>query len=165
MKSKLLAIALSVALVFPLAGCSSLQKAQKVSAVIEAVVEVAKAETSVVPAADQVAYTSFVTLTDALHTQLDACINSANGMTKGAKFLACFNGFAAGLNSPAELAQLRVLSQGSQRKVQLYLVGIIAGVNVAVSYFGGSPVAAPVLTQAPSAAELNALKVRVMGGL
>lgn len=147
-------------------GCTPLQKAQGFANVIGGILAIAQAEAPAVPAADQAIYNSFVNLGLSLESQLQACIVSANsGMTKSGKFLACFNGFAAGVASPVEQAQLRLLSPGTGKKVQLYLVGVIAGVNVAVQQFGGAKVAAPVVGPAPAAAELRELRIQVERGL
>lgn len=160
---------LAVAVLFVaafLAGCTPLEKAQGFANAISAILAVAQAEAPSVPPADQAGYNGFVTLGFSLESQLQACIVSANsGMTKGGKFLACFNGFAAGLASPAEQAQLRLLSVGTGKKVQLYLVGIVAGVNVAVREFGGNKIQAPVVGPAPTTAEFRAFEARVMRGL
>lgn len=149
-----------------LIGCSALQKAQTAANVIGAILAVAQAEVPAVPPADQAGYSGFVTLGQSLDSQLQACIVAANtGVTKSGKFLACFNGFAAGLGSPAEQAQLRLLSASTRAKVQLYLVGVIAGVNVAVQSFGGTKLQAPAVGPAPAAAEIRELRTQVERGL
>ena len=149
LQSKLLVAVLAITLPFGMVGCSAYTVATHASAVIGAILQVAAAEEVVVPVADQAAYTSFVNLGQSLNTQLNSCIASANsGLTKSGKFLACFNGFAQGLSSPAELAQLRLLSAGTQSKVQLYIVGIVTGVNVAIAAFGGTQATAPTVSEA-----------------
>ena len=141
-------------------GCSSnsLANAQKASNVIGAIIAVAQAETPAIPAQDQAAYTGWVTLLSTFQSQLNTCISAAS--TSGGKtaFLGCFNAFASGLNSPAELAQLRILSASTQGKVQLYVVAIITGVNVALQFFGGTPATTPTVGAAPTAAELHQLQ-------
>lgn len=159
-------IAVAILAVVSLAGCSALEKAQTAANVIGAILAVAQAEIPAVPPADQAGYSGFVTLGQALDSQLQACIVAANaGVTKSGKFLACFNGFAAGLASPAEQAQLRLLNDKTRAKVQLYLVGVIAGVNVAVQSFGGTKLQAPVIGPAPASADLRALRMTVERGL
>lgn len=163
---RLSVVAVAVLVAFSMVACSPLEKAQTAANVIAGVLAIAQAEAPSVPAADQPIYNGFVTLGLSLESQLQSCIVSANsGMTKGGKFLACFNGFAAGLASPAEQAQLRLLSSGVGKKVQLYLVGIVAGVNVAVLQFGGNKVQAPAVAPAPSAAEIRELRTQVERGL
>src|SRR5579864_4021966 len=133
-KFRLLVLLPVLMLSFCLSACNGYDTAVKASNVIAAILQVAQAEVSVVPAADQVAYANFVTLGITLQTQLQTCIESADsGMSKSGKYLACFNGFATGLSSPAELTQLHLLSPDVQKKVQLYLAAITVGVNTAVA--------------------------------
>lgn len=163
MKNKAI-VAILLAVILPLSGCSGYQNAVTVSNVLGGVLAIAQAEESQIPAQDQPAFSGFVSLGQSLHGQLNSCISSASkGVSKSGKFLACFNSFAQGLASPSELAQLRVLSPGSQSKVQLYLAGIVTGLNVAMNYFGGSQVATPTVGPAPTAAELAQLKQQVWG--
>lgn len=163
---RLSVIAVAILLTVSLTGCTGLEKAQTAANVISAVLAVAQAELPAVPPADQAAYSGFVTLGQSLDSQLQACIVAANAsVSKSGKFLACFNGFAAGLASPAEQAQLRLLNDKTRAKVQLYLVGVIAGVNVAVQSFGGTKLQAPVIGPAPAAAELRELRIQVERGL
>lgn len=141
-------------------SCNGYDAAVRVSNVIAAILQVASAETAAIPAADQAAYTNFVTLGQTLEGQLQKCIAAADsGMKKSGKYLACFNGFATGLNSPAEMAQLRILAPDTQKKVQLYLTAITVAVNTAVAAFGGTQSAPPSITQSPSKADLEQLRL------
>jgi hypothetical protein len=155
--------ALALAATLLLSGCNYLATAQKASGVVAAVLAVAQAEAPAVPAADQAIYNSYVALGVSLQKQLDQCVNTAASkmLSKKGTFLACFNTFAAGINSPGEMAQLRLLSPSTQAKVQLYVVAIVTGVNVALQFFGGTQVTSPVLTAAPSAAQLDELADRI----
>lgn len=145
-------------------GCNAQQTAQKAAAIIGAAFAAAQQDISAVPQQDQAAYSNFVTLGQTLDHQLQACL-AASG-TKSAKLLACFNGFAAGLNSPAELVQLRILSGPSQNKVQKYLDFAIAAVNIAVAAYGGSEVTAPQVQPTPTPkAELRQMYQQLERGL
>lgn len=139
----LLVVVLSLSLLG--AGCSSTTVAQRAQTAIALAVSIAQAEEQLVPAADQPAYNSFVALAQSLDVQLGTCLSNVGGlaMNKSAKFLSCFNTFASALLSPAELAQLRLLSPGVQDKVKIYAAAIVAGVNIAVAALGGKPVALP----------------------
>lgn len=150
----------AVACGLALAGCSAQQKALDVYNVLEGIVAVAQAEAPNIPVADQATYNSLVALAGTLDDQLHVCITASG--TKSAKLLACFNAYAAGLASPTELAQLRILSPATQHKVQLYVTSIVAGVNVAVRFYGGSQVAVPAVAPAPATkAEMRELAQRV----
>jgi len=159
-KTLALAVILSVALA--VSGCNGVEQATRVENVVNGLIALAQAEVSVVPPQDRAAFAHYVALAQSLDAQLDTCIKGVSGvMGKGGKFLACFNAFAVGLTNPAELAQLRLMSPGAQHRVQLYATAIITGVNVAVAYFGGVKVSPPPITQAPTAADLHSLAVRV----
>lgn len=150
---------IAVLLLIPmLAGCNGLSDAVKAENVITAVLTTAKAEVAIVPAQDRAAYTNFINLGLTLDTQLATCINNVSGlMGKSSQFASCFTVFASGLTSPAELAQLRILSPGTQAKVQLYVTSIVAGINVALAFFNSSAVAPPVIAPAPTSSEMHQL--------
>jgi hypothetical protein len=154
---------LAVLLIVPLlivSGCNGLSAATKAQNAITDVLNIAKAEVSLVPTQDLAIYTNFVNLGITLDGQLATCNAAVSGiMGKNSQFTACFNAFATGLTSPAELAQLRLLSPGTQSKVQLYAVAIITGVNLALSFFGNSVIPAPVVAATPtSSQDLQALR-------
>lgn len=164
---KKLALITSLVACMLFVGCNAATVSQKAEAAINIAVSVAKAEQPFIPAADQQGYTGFVALLAGLNGQLDTCNANVSGMTgKGAKFLACFNAFAAGLGSPQELAELRLMSPQTQAKVQIYVAAIVAGVNIAVPALGGKQVAAPVVSAsavniANTSPELTRLEVRM----
>ena len=142
-----IALALALLALIPLAGCNSLQTSLKAQGIINAVLTVAATEEPVIPAQDQAAFTNFVNLGKNLDAQLLSCIDGVSGvMGKSAKFGACFNTFASALLSPAELAQLRILSPAAQAKVQLYVTAVVAGVNIVVAFTTPQVAAAPAST-------------------
>ena len=145
------------------AGCNATTTAQDFANVITGILNVAKAEISALPPADVAIVTQWTTLGTTLDAQLQICITNATAAGgRKAAFLACFNTFAAGIASPAEFAQLRVLSAGSQSKVQLWVTAIILGVNAALTSFGGTAAATPQVAAEPaSRPELIALARRV----
>ncbi|HEX4002326.1 MAG TPA: hypothetical protein VHX36_06730 [Candidatus Acidoferrales bacterium] len=146
-----------------LAGCNTTTAAQGFANVITGILNIAKAETPALPPADAAIIAQWTTLGTTLDAQLQTCITSATAAGgKKAAFLACFNTFAAGIASPTELAQLRVLSSGSQNKVQLWVTAIILGVNAALTSFGGVAATPPqVAAQPASRQELVALAQRL----
>ena len=150
-------LALIAVLCFSMAGCNGLATATKAQNVITAVLTVAKAEVALVPPQDQAGYTNFVNLGITLDGQLGNCITNVKGlmgMGTGPKFAACFTTFASGLTTPAELAQLRILSTGTQGRVGLYLTGIVAGVNLIVAF------TAPAVAPPPTAQQMHDLGLR-----
>lgn len=137
-------------------GCNGQSLATKAQAAISAALTIAQVEESVVPVQDQKIYTNFVNLGITLDTQLGTCITNVSGiMGKSAKFLSCFNTFAQGLLSPTELAELRILSGPTQNKVELYISAVVAGVNTAVAFFGGTNIPVPTVGAPPTAAQLQ----------
>jgi hypothetical protein len=145
------------------AGCNAATTAQDFANVIAGILNIAKAEVPALPADDAAIVAQWTTLGTALEGQLQTCINGATTAgSKKAAFLACFNVFAGGIVSPSELAQLRVLTSGSQTKVQLWVTAMILGVNAALTAFGGTPAATPkVAAQPPSHQDIVALARRL----
>jgi hypothetical protein len=143
-----------------LSGCSAQSVATRSEDVITAVINVAAAEVAVVPVQDQAAYSGFVNAAKTLDNQLAVCVGGLGSMSKPAPFAACFNAFAQGLLSPAELSQLRILSPATQAKVQLYVTGILAGVNVVLALVNSS-VPPPAIGAPASAAELQQLRTQI----
>ncbi len=145
-------------------GCNATTTAQDFANVIAGILNIAKAEIPALPPADAAIVTQWTTLGTTLDAQLQTCITDATAAGgKKAAFLACFNTFAAGIASPAELAQLRVLSAGSQSKVQLWVTAIILGVNAALTSFGGTPAATPQVAALPASHEELAQLARQIG--
>jgi hypothetical protein len=144
-------------------GCNATTTAQDFANVITGILNIARAEIPALPPADGAIVAQWTTLGTTLEGQLQTCITSATAAGgKKAAFLVCFNTFAAGIASPTELAQLRVLSAGSQSKVQLWVTAIVLGVNAALTSFGGTPAATPqVAAEPPSHQELATLAQRV----
>ena len=127
-------------------GCNAAADAQTFSKIIGGVIAIAQSEEPALPPADAAVLTPWVNLAQNLQGQLNTCISSAvSAGSKSASFVACFNTFAAGVASPAELAALHVLSPTSQGKVQLYVTAIIVGVNAALIAFKGTAVPSPVI--------------------
>jgi hypothetical protein len=145
------------------AGCNATTTAQNFANVITGILNIAKAEVPALPPADGAIIARWTTLGTTLDGQLQTCITSATAAGgKKAAFLACFNTFAAGIASPAELAQLRVLSAGSQSKAQLWVTAIVLGVNAALTSFGGTAAPTPTVAAAlTSHNDLVALARRV----
>jgi hypothetical protein len=143
---------------FPLASCNALSTAQNFENIINGVLNIAKAEEPVLSPADAAILTPWVNLGVALSAQNQACITSAGAAgSKKAAFLACFNGFAAGLLTPSELAQLRLISPDAQGKVQLYVTAFVIGINAALTSFGGTATPVPTVAAVqPTSADLHA---------
>jgi len=122
------------------------------------VISIAQAEVPVLPPADSAILKQWTDLGVTLDAQLRGCI-AGNTSGKAATFLVCFNSFAAGIASPAEMAQLRILSKGSQSKVQLYVTATVLGVNAAIVAFKGTATPVPQVGTATPAtsAELHDL--------
>ena len=144
-------------------GCNAQSDATKTANVLQGLLNIAQAEEPVLPPADATILTSWVGLGNTLEGELNTCIAATTA--KGA-LLNCFNAFAGGLLSPAELAQLRILSPTTQAKVQLYATAVIIALNVAVTSLGGAAQPMPVIAPAPaSSQEINRLRGEVMASL
>lgn len=159
---KLLIVPVLIAAFF-VSGCNSLATAQSFEDVINGILNVAKAEIPELPPADGAILTQWTNLGTTLAAQNQTCINAAAaGGGKNVVFLACFNAFAIGLTSPAELAQLRLLSATGQGKAELWATAIILGVNGALSAFKGTALPMPIVASvALSHRDLEALARQV----
>lgn len=160
---RLAAVGSFVILLLPAVGCNATTAAQDFANVITGILNIAKAEIPALPPADGAIVAQWTTLGTTLDGQLQTCIASATAAGgKKAAFLGCFNTFAAGIASPAELAQLHVLSAASQSKVQLWVTAIVLGVNAALTSFGGTAAATPQIAAEPAShQDLLALARRV----
>lgn len=136
-----------------LAGCSAQQSATDFANVLGSILNIAKAEEPALPPNDAAVITPWVNVGMTLEGQLQSCIVGAGPSGKKAAFVGCFNTFASGLVNPTELAQLRVVSAGSQSKVQLWATAVIIGVNAALTQFGGSTLPMPVVSGTPASSE------------
>lgn len=145
-----------------LSGCGTpANVAQTAVNVIQGILNVAKAEQPLMPVGDQVAYGNYITAVQTANSTLAMCNASISSVTLNAssKFLACFNSFAKVISDPATLAQLRIISAGSQGKAESIITGVVVAVNAAVTYFGGATVPTPAVaaeetTNSPITAEL-----------
>jgi hypothetical protein len=160
---RLAAVGSVMVLLLMATGCNATTTAQNFANVITGILNIAKADVPAIPPADGAIVAQWTTLGTTLDGQLQTCITSATAAGgKKAAFLACFNTFAAGIASPAELAQLRVLSAGSQSKAQLWVTAIVLGVNAALTSFGGTAAQTPTVAAAlTSHDDLVALARRV----
>jgi hypothetical protein len=156
----ILVAALLLLLLLPVNGCNSASDAVKAQNAITAVIDIAKADAAVIPVADLPVYTNFVNLAITLDGQLASCNNAISGMTgTAAKYVSCFVAFGTGLTTPAELAQLRILSPATQAKVQLIATGIILALNVAIAFYNGNTVLTPpTIGAASSSTELKDIR-------
>jgi hypothetical protein len=162
--SKIAIVTALVAASFSLMGCSALQKAQDVEQALAGIIQIAEAEAPALPAKDAAILTQWTGLASTLDGQLKTCISAAGAGGTKSTFLACFNAFAAGVASPAELAALRVMSATSVGRAQLYVTAIILGVNTALDYFGGAAQTPPTISaevRQPSRGELAQLRLRL----
>ena len=153
----------TLAIALACAGCNAADAAQRAQSVIAAVLQIAQAEEPALPPADAAIVTPWVTLGVTLDGQLETCLATAatNGSKKSA-FFACFNTFSQGLLGPTELAQLRVLSPGSQKTAQLWITAISVGIDVAIPLLGGTAQAPPAVSSIPpSSRELASFAARL----
>lgn len=139
-----------------LTSCNATQIATDTSNALSAILSIAAAETPQIPTQDQQIYSGFVALGQSLNAQLNTCIQTVG--KKAVKLLSCFNTFATGLNTPAEMTQLRLLSPKTQNRVQLYLTAAIVAINVALKFYSGPPATpATVAMTQPSEQDLREL--------
>jgi hypothetical protein len=155
-------LAVPILLAMSCLGCgSAYQTAQQFQSVLTGILNLGLADVSAIPAADQPAVTQWIQAAQTLNTQLGVCVAAAGTNGKAAAFGSCFDTFAAGLTSPAELAQLRVLSAASQQKVELIATAAILAVNGALAIYNLATQPQPQIAQAPSHQDLVAFAHQV----
>jgi hypothetical protein len=160
MPKKLLASLLLVTVL--IVGCTAQQAAQTASAVIQGILNIAQAEENSLPPQDAAVMTNWVNLGNTLEGQLNSCIQDAAGHVLSTTFAGCFNSFAGGLLNPGELAELRIMSGGSQTRVQVIATAIIVGVNGALTAYKAATQPTPVIAPTPAtSAELLEIRREV----
>jgi hypothetical protein len=132
-----------------LTGCNAQQTALSVSNVITGILNIVQAEIPQLPATDQAGVQGFITLGQNLNAQAISCEMAAGG-TK-TKLATCLTTFASGLLSPAEMAQLRILSAAAQRDVTIGAGAAIIAINGIMTQWGQPVLPTPVIgTAAPA---------------
>jgi hypothetical protein len=157
-------LAVPVLLALSCVGCSqsAYTTATKFQVVIAGILNIVQADVPALPAADQPIASQWLATGQTLDTQLASCITAGGTNGNVATFGACFNVFAAGLTSPAELAQLRILSPASQAKVELWATAAILAVNGALTIYQLATHPQPqIAADPPSHHDLVALAHRV----
>ena len=159
---KALAVFTLLAVSFGTISCNALATAQNFSNVLGGIIAVAQADIPALPPADGAILTTWTNLGVSLDGQLNTCIGALGNSGKTAQFLGCFNAFASGLLNPTELAQLRIVSAGSQSKVQLYVTAAVLGLNAALVFYKGVSQTPPVVGSGstPSAEDLRTTFLR-----
>jgi hypothetical protein len=154
---------------FGLMGCNPYSTANDTALVIGQIVSLAQADlpslaaTGVFSSSEQTTASNYLAALQAADSQASTCVASAHtaGNKKGA-FLTCFNTFAAALQSPAELALLRVLNPKAQAKVQLWVTAVTLALNGALDALGAQQATTPQIAAAgPSSADLFVLRERL----
>lgn len=147
-----------------LAGCSAYQTAQGAHTIVGNAITLAQDElpgltaAGIFSAQESSVASGWLTGAVGLNNQFESCITNANQTTlkTAGKFVACLNIFAAGLNDPKELAQLKVLNPKAQAKVQIWTSFIAGAINVAITDLGGMTNATPQISATPAtSAELK----------
>jgi len=103
----------------------------------------------VLTAGDVIAAGNWLSGASTINGQGETCVNMAGGT--GTKIVACLNAIGTGLLSPAEQANLRIISQGAQKKVTLYVTAVVLAVNFTASIVKATQITPPAVGAAPTA--------------
>ena len=82
-------------------------------------------------------------------SQGKTCVSGAGGTTS--KIAGCVTAIGTGLTSPAELADLRIISPGAQKKVTLYVTAVILAADFTAQIVNAIQATTPPVGTAPSA--------------
>jgi len=154
----------------PLSGCNKTADVNAALSVTQQVIVLAQDDlpalqaAGVLTAGDVTAAGNWLATANTLVTQGESCVNTSGGTTS--KIVACVNTIGTGLLSPAEQADLRIISPGAQKKVTLYVTAVILGVNGAAAIVKGLTTPTPVVGSAttndrPTKQDILALAYRV----
>lgn len=167
MKRAILGIALFAAI--GVTGCDKTASVQAALTVAGQVVTLAQADlpalvaAGTLTAADATAAGNWLSGASTFISQGNACVGSSGGTL--AKIQACVNTIGTGLLSPAEMADLRIISPKAEQKVALYVTAVILAVNGAATIVNAVQTTAPAVGNtpivAPSAQELDQFKARL----
>ena len=136
MRKRVQVLAVLVALV-ALVGCKEQPKIVVALGVVGNVFTLAQDDlpslqvAGVLTAADVKAFGNWLTAGQTLLAQGQTCVNGLGASGSASALAACVNAFATGLLSPAEQANLRIISPGAQKKVTLYVTAIVLATNFA----------------------------------
>ena len=134
-------LAVVVLLAMSCVGCNPTQSVETALGVVGNVISLAQDDlpslqvAGVLTAGDVTAAGNWLTGASTLVGQGETCVNVAGGTT--AKISACVSAIGAGLLSPTEQANLRIISPGAQKKVTLYVTAVVLAVNFAASIVKG----------------------------
>jgi hypothetical protein len=165
-KAGLLAVAALAA--FGVCGCSTYTAATNALNAIGQIISLAQTDlpaleaAGTIPAADVPAVTNWLAAAATLKTQASSCVTSAGTSGTKAALGNCLFVFANGLTSPAELAELRILSPSSVKTVELWAVGFTLAADGYCAIEGCTQATPPVIQSAaaPTTEELHDLRVR-----
>jgi hypothetical protein len=151
-----------------LGGCNEYKTATATVTTIGQIVTIAQSDlpaicaTGAITAAECTQIGQGLTGITALDTQAGTCLTAAGTSAKNAAILACYNAFATGLTSPAELAFFHVKDPKTQAQIEVWVTAVTLAVNTVLDLVGGSSLAMPVLADQPaSRRDLHALARRV----
>lgn len=144
MKLRIATLALLAISTLGITGCNKTASVQTALNIASQVLTLAQDDipslqvSGILTSGDAVAFGNWIAGAKALVTQADTCVGASGGTTS--VIVGCVNTIGAGLLSPAEQADLRIISAKAQAKVSLYVTAFVLAVN-----------AVAVIVNAPSA--------------
>jgi hypothetical protein len=156
---------------FGLSGCQQQPKVVAALNVVGQILTLAQDDlptlqvTGVLTAADVTNFGNWLAAGQTLLGQAQGCVNGLGTGGTAKSLAACVNTFATGLLSPAEQAQLRIISPGAQKKVTLYVTAVVLAVNFTAQIIAATQVTTPTVgttpAPVPSTQELHDLRIRL----
>ena len=153
-----------------LGGCKQQPAVVSALNVVQQVISLAEADlpalqaAGTLSAADVTAATNWLGVANTLVTQGQACVAGLGASGKAAALASCVNTIGTGLLSPAEIAQLRIISPKAQHSVAIYVTAVVLGVNAVATIVSATQTATPPVGSATSEnvspSELRAVALR-----
>src|SRR6202453_3537281 len=126
---------IAVLFVLGLAGCSTYNSLTSALNVVGQVISLAQADLPALESAgtltpgDATSFGDWLNGASLLLAQTNSCVATVGSKGTKASFVPCITAFGTGLLSPAEMADLRIISPGAQKQVAIYVTAVVLAAN------------------------------------
>ncbi len=153
-----------------LGGCKQQPAVVSALNIVQQVISLAQADlpalqiAGTLSAGDETAVQGWLSAASTIVGQGQTCVNGLGTGGTTAALANCVNTIGTGLLSPAEMAQLRIISPKAQHSVAIYVTAVVLGVNAVATIVSATQTATPPVGSATSEnvspSELRAVALR-----
>lgn len=143
---RLIAVAV---LALGMGGCKQQPAVVSALKIVQQVISLAQADlpalqiVGTLNAADETAVQGWLSAASTIVGQGQTCVNGLGNGGTTAALANCVNTIGTGLLSPAEMAQLRIISPKAQHSVAIYVTAVVLGVNAVAQIVQATQTATP----------------------